>query len=485
LDHLIILETALRLSEIKSLHKYDASGNRISKKYTSPSAGSVTTYYLRDPQGNVLSTYHDSSGTLSWHEQHLYGSSRLGMVNIHAPVSTDPVAVSESTAYIYDSSLIGQKVYELSNHLGNVLTTISDKKGGVDVNTDGVTDHYLPEVITANDYYPYGMLQPGRQFSLADYRYGFNGKENDNEVKGGDGLQQDYGMRIYDNRLGRFLSVDPLNKSYPMLTPYQFASNRPIDGIDLDGMEWKKTVSYDVKSGVTNIHFQVKIKILNCSQYTGSMFVLGDEFAKAFKEAFDGVYDEKRKIKYSASAEYEITGSDLTSDDYGVELNDAKRAKVGGTFISGMNVQAPNTQKNVVGAAGAIETEGSSEVVQRKPSVIAKTMLHELVHTANVTHPMDDENTAEDVDLSPTKYNGNDGKVRRTFTPSAGAKKALILSNIMIYTITGFNGSTVGQIIKDSEKLKKVSPDQAYIIQKQISEDQNKKTSKSSDNANP
>jgi RHS repeat-associated protein len=69
------------------------------------------------------------------------------------------------------------------------------------------------------------------------YRYGFNGKENDNEVKGV-GDQQDYGMRIYDPRVGRFLSVDPLEKKYPELTPYQYASNRPIDGIDQDGLEY-------------------------------------------------------------------------------------------------------------------------------------------------------------------------------------------------------------------------------------------------------
>ena len=80
------------------------------------------------------------------------------------------------------------------------------------------------------------------------YRYGFNGKENDNEVKG-EGNQQDYGMRIYDGRLGRFLSVDPLTKSYPMLTPYQFASNRPIDGIDLDGLEWHlSTINNNLKT---------------------------------------------------------------------------------------------------------------------------------------------------------------------------------------------------------------------------------------------
>ncbi len=70
------------------------------------------------------------------------------------------------------------------------------------------------------------------------YSYGFNGKENDNEVKG-TGSQQDYGMRIYDPRLGKFLSVDPLQAEYPELTPYQFASNRPVDGIDRDGLEYE------------------------------------------------------------------------------------------------------------------------------------------------------------------------------------------------------------------------------------------------------
>lgn len=47
----------------------------------------------------------------------------------------------------------------------------------------------------------------------------------------------DYGFRIYDPRIGRFLSEDPLTKSYPQLTPYQFASNTPIWAIDIDGLE--------------------------------------------------------------------------------------------------------------------------------------------------------------------------------------------------------------------------------------------------------
>ena len=79
-------------------------------------------------------------------------------------------------------------------------------------------------------------MMPGREYQAQPSRFGFNGKENDNDVKGF-GNQQDYGMRIYDVRIGKFLSVDPLIQEFPFLTPYQFASNSPIANIDLDGKE--------------------------------------------------------------------------------------------------------------------------------------------------------------------------------------------------------------------------------------------------------
>jgi RHS repeat-associated protein len=82
------------------------------------------------------------------------------------------------------------------------------------------------------------MDMVGRKFGGGVYRYGFNGKENDSEVEGADNFQ-DYGMRAYDVRVGRFVSVDPLTKKYPWYTPYQFAGNKPIQYIDLDGGEEK------------------------------------------------------------------------------------------------------------------------------------------------------------------------------------------------------------------------------------------------------
>ena len=98
------------------------------------------------------------------------------------------------------------------------------------------------------------MPMPGRSYqSLNGYRYGFNGKENDNEVKG-TGNQQDYGMRISDPRLGRFLSVDPLQKEFAWNSSYAFAENDVIRSIDLDGAEKNFVIQYKDKSGTMLWH---------------------------------------------------------------------------------------------------------------------------------------------------------------------------------------------------------------------------------------
>jgi RHS repeat-associated protein len=67
--------------------------------------------------------------------------------------------------------------------------------------------------------------------------FSFNGQEKDDQLKG-EGNQLDFKFRSYDSRLGRFMSVDPLFRSYPWNSPYAFSMNRVIDGIDLEGLEY-------------------------------------------------------------------------------------------------------------------------------------------------------------------------------------------------------------------------------------------------------
>jgi RHS repeat-associated protein len=115
---------------------------------------------------------------------------------------------------------------------------ISDKKvcGSV---TGTTADYYLAEVIHQQDYYPFGSSMPGRSYDLAGaatYRYGFNGKEKDDEVKGA-GNSLDFGARIYDPRLGRWMSVDPLASRYAYISPYNGFANNPIIYVDHSGKD--------------------------------------------------------------------------------------------------------------------------------------------------------------------------------------------------------------------------------------------------------
>jgi RHS repeat-associated protein len=119
---------------------------------------------------------------------------------------------------------IGKKYYELSNHLGNVLTTISDRK--IEHGSGSTVDYYTAEVISATDYYPFGFAMDKRNFSSSEYRFGFNGQEKDDEVYGTEGTSYTAEFWQYDARLARRWNVDPVVKEHE--SPYACFANNPI-----------------------------------------------------------------------------------------------------------------------------------------------------------------------------------------------------------------------------------------------------------------
>jgi hypothetical protein len=198
---------------------YDASGNRIMKQTVSD-----TTIYVRDASGNVMSVYSKpANGTLVQSEMHLYGSSRIGMATLHAvPDSSEPLSGGFSSG-IKRIFVRGEKLFELTNHLGNVLATVSDKKIAVSASGDSI-NYYTADVSSANDYYPFGMTVPGRRYTTEySYRYGMNGQERTTET-GGDEYTESYWQ--YDARLGRRWNVDPIVKIHE--SPYASFANNPI-----------------------------------------------------------------------------------------------------------------------------------------------------------------------------------------------------------------------------------------------------------------
>ncbi len=220
---------------------YDAMGNRLSKesKLQGNNQDIERTYYARDASGNVMANYlvrevynedchcyHSNSDI----EYPMYGSSRLGVKHYY------PSAESRSSQeYV---RILGQKDYELTDHLGNVTVTVSDRKLGYDLQGNpAIADYYKAEVTSAQDYYPFGMLMPGRIYSSNTYRYGFNGMEKDDEVKGSGG-HLDYEARGRDTRLGGgWWSVDPLASKYAGISPYAYCFNNPNIYVDKDGKD--------------------------------------------------------------------------------------------------------------------------------------------------------------------------------------------------------------------------------------------------------
>jgi RHS repeat-associated protein len=96
--------------------------------------------------------------------------------------------------------------------------------------------------------------------SAVSYRFGFNGQEQDNEIKG-TGNSLEFKFRIYDSRLGRFLSVDPLASEYPWNSTYAFAENDVIRCIDLEGAE---------KLFYTNLHaeaWKTMFEVIKSDEY--------------------------------------------------------------------------------------------------------------------------------------------------------------------------------------------------------------------------
>jgi len=125
--------------------------------------------------------------------------------------------------------------YERLNHLGNVQVVVSDKRISV-CDSELEVEYFKAEVLSAVDYYPFGMMMPDRQWyansDSSSYRYGFNGQEKDNEVSGiGNSNTAEFWQ--YDTRLGRRFNVDPIVKHWE--SSYSCFSGNPIFYVDIDG----------------------------------------------------------------------------------------------------------------------------------------------------------------------------------------------------------------------------------------------------------
>ncbi len=110
-----------------------------------------------------------------------------------------------------------------------------------------------------------------------NYRFSFNGQEKDDEITGVTGSHLNFKFRIYDSRIGRFMSVDPLTKDYPYWTPYQFAGNMPIRFLELEGLEPGEPFETKTKAALNFSSIYGKFSIQENREYTATIYSYVDK----------------------------------------------------------------------------------------------------------------------------------------------------------------------------------------------------------------
>lgn len=174
---------------------YNERGQRIRKILFDPSGElRSSTFYVLDAAGNEMAVYetNHSNNTTVLQEHAIYGSGREGI-------------------YYRPSNVTA---YELTDHLGNVRAVVARNNGTL-------------ETRMYTDYYPFGFAI--RRAGTNDYRYGYQGEFAEEDKETG---WNAFELRMYDSRIGRWLSVDPEGEFW---SPYNAMGNDPANKTDPTG----------------------------------------------------------------------------------------------------------------------------------------------------------------------------------------------------------------------------------------------------------
>ena len=101
---------------------------------------------------------------------------------------------------------------------------------------------------------PFGMTMPGRSYNAHTLRHGFTGHEKESDLAEGIYTTE---YRLYDTRVGRWLSVDPLFEKYVSMSPYNYCMLNPVMLVDPDG---RKLIIVDGNRKIEYIPYKTTIE---------------------------------------------------------------------------------------------------------------------------------------------------------------------------------------------------------------------------------
>lgn len=151
------------------------------------------------------------------------------------------------------------------------------------------------------------------------YRYGFQGQEKDDELKGA-GNSVNYTYRMHDPRLGRFFAVDPLAHKFAGWSPYNAFSDNPIRFVDPDGRAPQDIIIRNVYKDSKGKTQTFSVEYKNGKLYTesGKLYTpLKGGYLETVRDQLNTIKSESERGKNVISRlEYSNNDHIITNDDY-------------------------------------------------------------------------------------------------------------------------------------------------------------------------
>jgi hypothetical protein len=146
----------------------------------------------------------------------------------------------------------------------------------------------------------------------------------------GVGDQIDYGDRIYDPRIGKFLSVDPFVNKYPAFSPYNFSADNPVMFVDINGDGPGKPIDQTLEGRLKQIQPSFVDVLIRCNNASLRSF-------EGYAWAYSSPNGDARDNKYLGLAGESVVKDYLSMLEFGVREKDYPLDK--GNRIAGMKYQ--------------------------------------------------------------------------------------------------------------------------------------------------